>query len=278
LKSGSNRRLAGEDIAKGEAAISAGRRLRPADIALAAALGLDRIKVRRRVRVALFSTGDELAEPGGPLPPAAIHDSNRYFLLGLLNRIGAETSDLGILKDDPDVLAVAIADAADTHDLVLTSGGVSTGEADHVKSAVDKIGRLVFWRLAIKPGRPVAMGVIKGAAFAGLPGNPAAVFVTFIHVVRPLILRLAGATVEPFSPLPVRAAFRYKKRKGRREYVRATLRLADGVAEVEKYPVEGAGVITSMTQTTGLVELSDDVTEVNPGDIVGYLPYEGLLG
>jgi molybdopterin molybdotransferase len=277
LKSGSNRRLAGEDIAKGEAAISAGRRLRPADIALAAALGVDRIKVRRRVRVALFSTGDELAEPGGLLPPAAIHDSNRYFLLGLLNRIGAETSDLGILKDDPDVLAAAISGAADTHDLVLTSGGVSTGEADHVKSAVDKIGRLVFWRLAIKPGRPVAMGVIKGAAFAGLPGNPAAVFVTFIHVVRPLIQRLAGATVEQFAPLPVRATFRYKKRKGRREYVRATLHLVDGAAEVEKYPVEGAGVITSMTQTTGLVELSDDVTEVNPGDVVGYLPYEGLL-
>jgi molybdopterin molybdotransferase len=278
LKVGANRRFAGEDVMAGAVAVPSGRRLMPSDIALAAAIGLDRIKVRRRVRVALFSTGDELVEPGHKLPAGAIHDSNRHFLRGLLERLGAETHDLGILRDDPEILTAAIGEAAAGHDLVLTSGGVSTGEADHVKRAVEKLGRLVFWRLAIKPGRPVAMGVVNGAAFAGLPGNPVAVFVTFIHVVRPLILRLAGATIEPLAPLPVRATFHYKKKKGRREYVRVGLKFRDGVAEVDKHPREGAGLITSITHTTGLVELADDVTEVKPGHMVGYLPYAGLFG
>ena len=210
--------------------LPAGRRLSAQHVALAAALGLTAIDVRRRVRVALFSTGDEIVEPGSPLAGAALYDANRYLLAGLIARFGAEVTDLGILRDDPKALARAIAAAAADHDLVLTSGGVSTGEADHVRSAVESIGRLVFWRVAIKPGRPVAMGVIPGgesgeaAAFVGLPGNPVAVFVTFARVVRPLLLRLAGAVPEPLVALPVRAAFSYKKRKGRREYVRVALR------------------------------------------------------
>jgi molybdopterin molybdotransferase len=167
---------------------------------------------------------------------------------------------------------------------VLTSGGVSTGEADYVRSAVEGIGRIVFWRVAIKPGRPVAMGVIPGgsageaAAFVGLPGNPVAVFVTFVRVVRPLLLRLAGALPEPLVALPARAAFSYKKRKGRREYVRVALRSgADGTIEAVKYPQDGAGVLTSLTQTDGLAELGEDVTAIEPGAMVGFLPYASLL-
>ncbi len=284
LKRGANRRLAGEDLRKGARALPAGRRLFAPHVALAAALGLTELEVYRRVRVALFLTGDEIVEPGSALPRAALYDSNRYLLAGLLARFGAEVTDLGILNDDPRVLAGSLANAAAGHDLVMTSGGVSTGEADHVRAAVESIGRLVFWRVAIKPGRPVAMGVIpgsnsgEGAAFVGLPGNPVAVFVTFARVVRPLLLRLAGALPESLIAMPARAAFSYKKRKGRREYVRVALRHAsDGAIEAHKYAQEGAGILTSLTETDGLAELGEDVTMVEPGQAIGFLSYASLL-
>jgi molybdopterin molybdotransferase len=284
LKRGANRRLVGEDVHAGAVVLPAGRRLAVQHVALAAALGLTELKVRRRVRVALFSTGDEIVEPGSLLPRAALYDSNRYLLAGLIARFGAEVTDLGILADDPQDLAAAIGAAAQKHDLVLTSGGVSTGEADHVRSAVEGIGRIVFWRVAIKPGRPVAMGVIpgstgEGAAFVGLPGNPVAAFVTFVRVVRPLLLRLSGALPEPLVPMPARAAFSYRKRKGRREYVRVALRrAADGTIEAVKHAQEGAGVLTSLTETDGLAELTEDVTNVEPGSTVGFLSYASLVG
>jgi molybdopterin molybdotransferase len=284
LKRGANRRLAGEDMRAGAVALPAGRRLGVQHVALAAALGLTTLDVRRRVRVALFSTGDEIVEPGKTLPRAALYDSNRYLLSGMLARLGADVTDLGILGDDPQELSRAIAAAAADHDLVLTSGGVSTGEADYVRGAVASIGRIVFWRIAIKPGRPVAMGVIPGAnsdgaAFVGLPGNPVAVFVTFVRVVRPLLLRLAGALPEPLVPMPARATFSYKKRKGRREYVRVALRVApDGAIEAVKYEQDGAGVLTSLTETDGLAELNEDVTTVEPGAMVGFLSYASLVG
>jgi molybdopterin molybdotransferase len=285
LKRGANRRLAGEDLRAGAIALSAGRRLAVQHVALAAALGLTALPVRRRVRVALFSTGDEIVEPGTSLPGAALYDSNRYLLAGLFARFGAAVTDLGILSDDPNELGPALAAAAHDHDLVLTSGGVSTGEADYVRAAIEQIGRVVFWRLAIKPGRPVAMGVIpasntgNAAAFVGLPGNPVAVFVTFVRVVRPLLLRLAGALPEPLIALPARAAFSYKKRKGRREYVRVALRpAADGTIEAIKHPQDGAGVITSLTETDGLAELGEDIITVEPGTPIGFLSYATLLG
>ena len=285
LKLGANRRLAGEDMRLGAVALPAGRRLAVQHVALAAALGLTELPVRRRVRVALFSTGDEIVEPGSLLPGAALYDSNRYFLAGLLARFGADVTDLGILTDDPKNLARAIGAAAADHDLVLTSGGVSTGEADYVRTAIEAIGRIVFWRVAIKPGRPVAMGVIPGAsngdgaAFVGLPGNPVAVFITFVRVVRPLLLGLAGALPEPLIAMPTRAAFSYEKRSGRREYVRVALRAAaDGVMEAVKFEQDGAGVLTSLTETDGLAELREDVTKVEPGSTVGFLSYASLVG
>jgi molybdopterin molybdotransferase len=283
LSRGANRRLAGEDVKKGAIVLPAGRRLAAPDVALAAAVGLTRLKVRRRVRVALFSTGDEIVEPGTPRAAAALYDANRPLLEGMLERLGAEVTDLGILKDDPKVLERAIASAARNHDLVLTSGGVSTGEADHVKNVVEKIGRLVFWRVAIKPGRPVAMGVIRagrnGAAFVGVPGNPVAAFVTFARVVRPLLLRLAGANPEPLTALPVKLSFPYKKKSGRREYVRVALRPGKrGIVEAVKHPQDGAGVISSLTETDGLAELGEDVTRLEPGATVGFLSYATLMG
>jgi molybdopterin molybdotransferase len=279
LKPGANRRLTGEDVRAGSIALPSGRRLGPQHIALAAALGLTELPVRRRVRVALFSTGDEIVEPGSRRPEAALFDANRRLLAEMLGRLGADITDLGILADDPQRLKSALGAAAEDHDLVLTSGGVSTGEADHVRSAIEAVGKLVFWRVAIKPGRPVAMAVIKGAAFVGVPGNPVAAFVTFVRVVRPLLLRLAGALPDPMIALPVRAGFSYRKKKGRREYVRVTLKRGeDGTIEASKYPQDGAGILSSLTESAGLVELDEETTRVEPGMAVGFLPHAALIG
>ncbi len=284
LKVGANRRLTGEDVKSGAVVLAAGTRLAAHHIAIVAAVGLTDVEVRRRVRVAIFSTGDEIVEPGKPLPIAAVYDANRALLIAMAEGLGAEVTDLGILKDDENVLAGALAGAAANADLVLTSGGVSTGDADYVRKAVEQAGTLVFWRTAIKPGRPVAMGVLRGgaganAAFAGLPGNPVAAFVTFARVVRPLFLRLAGARPEPLIAHPVRAAFSYEKKTGRREYVRVSLvRAADGVFEASKYRQDGAGVISSLTETDGLIELPEDVTGVKPGDMAGFISYAAFVG
>lgn len=274
LKPGANRRRAGEDVARGDPVIAAGRRLTPQDLALAAAVGHARLAVRQRLRVAVFSTGDELVEPGGALRPGAIYDSNRVMLAALLGRLGAQVSDLGILRDDPGLLAGRLAAAAGGHDLILTSGGVSTGEEDHVRPAVERVGSLAFWRLGIKPGRPVAMGLVAGTPFVGLPGNPVAAYVTLLFVVRPLLARLGGARPEPPRALPVRAAFAYAKKAGRREFVRVSLRrAADGAVEAVKFPREGAGILTSLTGSDGLAALADDVTRIAPGDTIAVYPH-----
>jgi len=283
LKRGANRRLAGEDARKGEVALAAGTVLAAQHVALAAALGITTLAVRRRPRAAIFSTGDEVVEPGSPRASTSIYDANRFLLADLLARAGTVVTDLGILPDDPAVLEKTLQQAAESHDIVITSGGVSTGEADYVRSAVERVGSLVFWRVAIKPGRPVAMGVLRGgtanAAFVGLPGNPVAVFVTFVRVVKPLLRRLAGARPQRLLALPVRATFAYRKKKDRREYVRVTLaRAADGEIEAIKYPQDGAGVLTSLTETDGLLELPEDVTAIEPGTRVGFFSYTALAG
>jgi molybdopterin molybdotransferase len=278
LKPGANVRPAGEDIPLGFSALGAGRRLRPQDVALAAAFGLTKLEVRRRIRVAVFSTGDELVSPGARRKPAQLFDSNRFMLMAMLARLGCAVSDLGILRDDRAALAQALKQVAGSHDLILTTGGVSTGEEDHVKAAVESVGTLVLWRMAIKPGRPVAMGIIGGTPLIGLPGNPVASFVTFVHVVRPTVLALGGATPQPLVPMPVRAAFSYAKKIARREYVRVNLRQApDGVLEVTKFPREGAGLLSSLVDTDGLVELGEVITQVEPGQTVGFLSYASLM-
>jgi molybdopterin molybdotransferase len=278
LKAGANVRPAGEDIVAGTQALPAGQRLRPQDVALAAAFGLTQIEVRRRIRVAVFSTGDELVSPGASRGAAQLFDSNRFMLMAMLVRLGCEVSDLGILRDDRVSLASALKSVAGTLDLILTTGGVSTGEEDHVKAAVESVGTLVLWRMAIKPGRPVAMGIIGGTPFIGLPGNPVASFVTFVHVVRPTVLALAGATQQHLIPMPVRAAFTYKKKIARREYVRVNLRRGEnGILEAVKFPREGAGLLSSLVDTDGLVELGEEITLVESGQTVGFLGYASLI-
>jgi molybdopterin molybdotransferase len=277
LKPGANVRPAGEDIPIGSSALAAGQRLRPQDVGLMAAFGLTDVGVIRRIRVAVFSTGNELVSPGAPRAAAQQFDSNRFMLMAMLGRLGCAVSDLGIVGDDRASLASGLKKVAGSHDLILTTGGVSTGEEDHVKASVESAGTLVLWRMAIKPGRPVAMGIVEGTPFIGLPGNPVASFVTFVHVVRPTVLALAGAMPQPLVPMPVRAAFSYKKKIARREYVRVTLRKApDGVLEATKFPREGAGLLSSLVDTDGLVELGEAITRVEPGQTVGFLSYASL--
>ena len=277
LRPGANVRPVGEDIPLGAAALEKGLRLRPQDVALAAAFGLTQVEVRRRIRVAVFSTGNELVSPGGTRKSAQLFDSNRFMLMAMLGRLGCEVSDLGILRDDRAAMAQGLKKVASTHDLILTSGGVSTGEEDHVKAAVEDVGKLVLWRMAIKPGRPVAMGVVGGTPLIGLPGNPVASFVTFVHVARPTVLALSGAKPQPLMPMPVRAAFTYRKKIGRREYVRVNLRKTDdGRLEAIKFPREGAGLLSSLVDTDGLVELGEEIAQVAVGQTVGFLSYASL--
>jgi molybdopterin molybdotransferase len=226
----------------------------------------------------VFSTGNELVSPGSQRAASQLFDSNRFMLAAMLARLGCEVSDLGIIGDERAALAEGLKKVAGSHDLILTTGGVSTGEEDHVKASVESAGTLVLWRMAIKPGRPVAMGIIGGTPLIGLPGNPVASFVTFVHVVRPIVLALAGGTQAPLVPMPVRSAFTYKKKIGRREYVRVFLRKGDdGMLEVTKFPREGAGLLSSLVDTDGLVELGEEITQIESGQTVGFLSYASLV-
>lgn len=277
-KAGANVRALGEDVSAGTTVLKAGIRLRPQDLGLAAATGRTRLLVHRKLRAAVFSTGDEINEPGMPLPPGGIYDTNRTTAAALLCSLGAEVTDLGILPDRRDVIAAALADAARRHDVVLTSGGVSVGDEDHIKAAVEAHGSLHFWKMAIKPGKPVALGRIGEAAFIGLPGNPVAVMVSFMLVARPLVLGMMGIKDSSVPRFTVASGFALRRKPGRREWLRARVR-ADpaGRLVAEKFPSDGSGVLTSMVWSDGLVELPEDVTEVAPGDTVAYIPYAEVL-
>lgn len=277
IRRGANRRHAGEDVRTGSTVLARGRRVRPQEIGLAASLGFTALPVYRRLRVAIFSTGDEVRDPGTPLSPSTIYDTNRYVLAALLEGLGAAVTDLGILPDRQASIDEALAGAARDHDLILTSGGMSTGEGDHVKAAVEARGKLHFWRLAIKPGRPVAMGQIGRVPFMGLPGNPVAVMVTFLILARPLVLRLSGAIDVAPRRFRVTAGFEHKKRSNRREYVRAHLEEAEHGPVARKFPRDGAGILSSMVESDGLVEIGEGISMIKPGDVVDFLPFSEVI-
>ncbi len=278
IKRGANTRTAGEDVALGALALAAGRRLGPADLGLLAALGFVGVPVRRKLSVALLSTGDEVREPGETLRRGQIHDANRFILAGMLERLGVEAADLGIVRDDEQSLGDTLRQAAEENDLIVTSGGVSTGEEDHVRTAIANHGSLYFWRLAIKPGRPVAMGQIGATPLAGLPGNPVAALLTFALVARPMIEALGATTPYVARRFRVVSDFAYKKRAGRREYVRVSLDQAGaGLAKARRFHKEGAGMLTSLTETDGLVELSEETTRLEPGTEVDFVSYNELI-
>ena len=274
---GENIRRAGEDIAVGAEILPAGIRLRPQEMGLAASVGLARLPVFRRLKVATFFTGDEIVMPGQPLEPGQIYNSNRFVLTGLLQALGCEVIDLGIVQDDFAATVKVLEQAAASADLIITSGGVSVGEEDHVKSAVEKVGQLDLWKIAIKPGKPLAFGSVGSTPFIGLPGNPVSAFVTFILLVRPFILRSQGMAVTAPQALSLKADFDWLKSDKRREFLRARLHMAeDGSIDVQLYPNQGSGVLTSTAWADGLVEVAEG-TLIRRGETVRFLPFSELL-
>jgi molybdopterin molybdotransferase len=277
-KIGQNRRLAGEDLAQGRVVLRAGHPVRPAELGLLASLGLAEVAVRRKLRVAFFSTGDELASVGAALREGEVYDSNRYTIYGMLARLGVDVIDMGVVRDDPAALERAFKQAAATADAIVSSGGVSVGEADFTRDLLAKIGEVLFWKIAMRPGRPMAFGRIGEAYFFGLPGNPVAVMVTFYEFVRDALLALAGRTDDfafPMVRVPCTAALR--KKPGRTEYQRGILaRAADGHWQVGITGTQGSGVLRSMSEANCFIVLEHERGDVKAGDLVSVQLMDGL--
>lgn len=281
-QAGDNVRRAGEDLAQGQAALKQGRLLTPADIGLIASLGLGEVSVMRRLRVAHFSTGDELRSAGQALDEGSVYDSNRYTLHGMLVRAGCEPIDLGIIKDDPVSIEAAFRQACEQADAVITSGGVSAGDADHTRRMMDKLGDVAFWTLAMRPGKPLAFGTLRSggrsALMFGLPGNPVAVMVSFYFFARPALMKLAGATLPPLQTIRARSLSMIRKKSGRTEYQRGIASPAqDGQLSVRVTGAQGSGILSSMSEANCMIILTDDRTSIQQGDFVEVLMFDGLI-
>ena len=284
IRPGENRRRQGEDLAAGKPALLRGRVLRPADLGLAASLGYTTLPVVRRLRVALFSTGNEVFAPGQPLPPGGIYDSNRFSLIGALQRLNMEVVDLGLVRDDPAALQATLEQALERADVVLTSGGVSAGDADHTRDVLANLGEVAFWKVAMRPGRPFAFGPLRSAATGrqawlfALPGNPVAALVTFYVFAREGLLQLAGAQPEPLPVLQARCTTAIRKRPGRTEFQRGTVfRADDGHWQVRLSGYQGAGVLRSMSESNCLVVLGHDQGSVAAGEPVDVWLFDALV-
>lgn len=275
---GQNVRQAGEDLAVGNTALAAGKRLTPADIGMLASIGIGEVGVVRRLRVAFFSTGDELRTVGSPLAEGEIYDSNRYTLYGMLKRQDVDIIDMGVVPDDRSTMSAAFKQAADVADVILTSGGVSVGDADYVKDIVRKEGNVDFWKLAIKPGRPLAFGTLGNSVFFGLPGNPVAVMVTFYQFVQPALRYLRGETVLRPVRFKVPCASAIRKRSGRTEYQRGLLQTgADGNLQVSVTGVQGSGILSSMSAANCFIVLAENCDGVAAGEQVLVEPFDGMV-
>jgi len=277
VKRWQNIRAAGEDIKENQTILQKGTKLRAQDLGLAASIGTSHFEVTRKVRVGIFFTGDELVEPGKPLGPGKIYDSNRYTLTGLLQNMGCEIVDLGIVGDTFEQTTKAIKEATETTDLVITSGGVSVGEEDHVRIALEKLGELHMWRLKIKPGKPLAFGIVNDTAFMGLPGNPVSVFATFCLFVAPFIKKLQGRTKIYTESKQVTANFEWPKPDSRREFTRAKItRNNNNQLQASLYPNQGSGVLMSTSWADGFVDIAEN-TSVASGDQVNYMSFKDIL-
>jgi molybdopterin molybdotransferase len=278
LKASDNRRLLGEDLMQGQPALTSGQHLTPAALGLVASLGLPDVRVHRRLRVAYFSTGDEVLSLGEAPREGAVYDSNRYTVFGLLTRMGCEVIDMGVVRDDPALLEAAFAKAALEADAIITSGGVSVGEADFTKAMMKKLGDVAFWKIAMRPGRPMAVGRIGKAVLFGLPGNPVAVMVTFLAFVRPALLRMMGSTAQPAPLLRAKSLEPLRKKAGRTEYQRGFVSSApDGTLQVRTTGNQGSGVLSSMVQGNGLIVLHHAQGNVAFGDEVDVMMFDGAI-
>lgn len=278
LKAGDNRRLAGEDLMQGKPALLAGQHLTPAALGLVASLGMADVRVHRRLRVAYFSTGDEVLSLGDAPREGAVYDSNRYTVFGLLTRMGCEVIDMGVVRDDPALLEKAFSEAAQQADAIITSGGVSVGEADFTKAMMKKLGDVAFWKIAMRPGRPMAVGRIGESVLFGLPGNPVAVMVTFLAFVRPALLRMMGSSAKPAPLLRAKSLEPLRKKAGRTEYQRGLVSQApDGSLQVRTTGNQGSGVLSSMVQGNGLIVLHHTQGNVAVGDEVDVMMFEGVI-
>ena len=278
VRAGDNRRLMGEDLMQGQAALRAGTRLGPAALGLIASLGLQEVPVRRRLRVAYFSTGDEILSLGQSPREGAVYDSNRYTVFGLLKRMGCEVIDMGVVRDDPALLETAFREAATQADAIITSGGVSVGEADFTKAMMKKLGDVAFWRIAMRPGRPMAVGRIGQSVLFGLPGNPVAVMVTFLAFVRPALLRMMGATETAVPMLQAKSLENLRKKAGRTEYQRGIVSQdTQGQWVVRTTGNQGSGVLRSMVEANGLIVLHHQQGDVQVGDTVDVMMFEGVI-
>jgi len=274
---GANIRRTGEDICQGAEILSAGLRLRPQDIGLVASVGLSKLTVYRQLKVAIFSTGDELTEPGAPLPTGHIYNSNRYVLISLLQSMGCTVVDLGCVEDSLSATTNTLESAAQGADVVITTGGVSVGEEDYVKAAVEALGQLNLWRVAIKPGKPLAFGRIGDSLFLGLPGNPVSAFVTFCVLGRSLLLKMQGVSATDLPLMPAVAGFDWLRPGGRQEYVRVRMQTANqGAQQLQIFPHQGSGVLTSTVWAEGLAVIPIDRV-IRVGDHIDWLPFSGLL-
>jgi molybdopterin molybdotransferase len=272
-----NIRRRGEEFAAGATVLPAGRRIGPAEIALIASLGLGTVPVRERLRVALFSTGNELADAGAQGSAAGRYDSNRPMLQAMLERLGCAVSDLGIVRDDPHALRQLLGAAAEGHHAILTSGGASVGEEDHVRAVLADLGEAETWTLAMKPGRMLALGLVAGTPVIGLPGNPVAAMHAFIQIARPALLRLAGAAPAPLQPVPVRAGFTRRKRAGRLEAVRVRLGHDAHGPVLQLFGSDSSGWLSSLTEGDGLALLAEDADAVTVDELIGFVPFFGLF-
>ncbi len=278
IKAGQNIRLIGEDLRAGDTVLSAGKRLTPADLGLLASIGQAEVTVYRQPRVAFFSTGDELRSLGEPLTPGDVYDSNRYTLFAMLNRLGVDIIDMGVITDSPEALRHALLQASNDADVVITSGGVSVGEADYIKQLLAELGEVHFWKIAMKPGRPLAYGKIADAHFFGLPGNPVSVMVTFYQFVQPALHKLAGTAVQEPLQLQVVAAETIRKRPGRFEFQRGLLRHnAANQLEVTISSEQGSGILHSMSHANCFILLDEECDGVAAGDLVTVQPFAGLI-
>ena len=273
LRQGANRRLAGEDSAAGSTLVAEGVRLRPQDVASAAACGFATLRCHQLLKVGVVSTGDEILRAGMPFSEGKVYDANAPLLAGLIQAAGAEPVDLGVLPDDAKLVRDALSDASQRYNVLVISGGASLGAEDHVVHAIDALGKRHLWQIAIKPGRPMSFGQIGDCAVLGLPGNPVAVFVCFLLYVRPVLAALAGGNWPEPVRYPLPAAFSQKKKAGRREFWRAQLVSKDGHLSVAKFERDGSGLISSLREADGLIEVGESVTEVNEGHIVDFIPF-----